>query len=379
MKIQYRSAFLAALLMLNLGGCTFFSDKPGNTPAELRAALEVPPDLARPASDDLAAVPPSGAAAYSDYAAKSPASPAASASQTGTTAVAADPASASVRLERDGAHRWLVVQGDPGRVWVKARDYFLRSKIALTTDSPQTGILETVWIDRPVQFTGGFFSKIWASAHSSGLRDKFRVRVERGRAPGTAEVYVSHQNLAEVVVVEGGVDVTQTKWEPRAADPEMEAEMLGKLLEHFGMDPQQTKRQMAAVGGTRAQLIKGELIVPQDDLDAVWRRVGQALDRAGVITEDRDRSAGIFYVRYVASGQAGKRKGLFAWLLGDSSTATDDTNDKDYKKELPNDRFQVRLKTTAAGTSVAVFNVNGEPEKSSTGEQLLGVLQQQLF
>jgi len=290
MTIQRNFVLFVTLLMLSLGGCALFGDKSGNTPAKLRAALEVPPDLARPASDDLAAVPSSGTAAYSDYTAKSPASPTESASQPGVNAKAADPVSASVRLERDGAQRWLVVPGDPEHAWVKARDYFLRSKVTLTVDNPQTGLLETEWINRPVQSTGGFFSKIWASTHSSGLRDKFRVRIERGRAPGTAEVYVSHQHLAEVVVVEGHVDVTQTKWESRPADPEMEAEMLGKLLVHFGLDTRQAKGQIATVDGARAQLIKGELVLPQEDLDTAWRRVGQSLDRAGVITEDRDRS-----------------------------------------------------------------------------------------
>lgn len=374
MTIQRTFALFATLLMLNLSGCALFGDKPENSPAKLREALEVPPDLARPASDDLAAVPSSGAAAYSDYAAKAPASPAGNASQASANGKAAETASGSVRLERDGAQRWLVVQDDPERALAKARDYFLRNKMTLTVDNPQTGLLETDWIDRPVKFTG-LFSKILASLHSTGLRDKFRVRVEQGRAPGTAELYVSYQGLVEVVVGENGANVTRTAWQPRPADPEIEAEMLGKLLVHFGLDEQQAKGQIAAAGVERAQLVKGELVLSQDDLDAAWRRVGQALDRAGVITEDRDRSAGIFYVRYMDSGQAGKRQGLFSWLRADPGNASAAPDDKN---EVPSDRFQIRLKTMTAGTSVNVLNVKGEPEKSTTGEKLLGVLQQQL-
>jgi len=375
MTIQRTSTLLVALLMFSLSGCALFGDKPENSPAKLRAALEVPPDLARPASDDLAAVPSSGAAAYSDYAAKSPASPAGNASQASANEKAAPPASGSVRLERDGAQRWLVVQDNPERVLVKARDYFLRNSMALTVDSPQTGLLETDWIDRPVRFTG-IFSRILASLSSTGLRDKYRVRVEQGRVPGTAEVYVSHQGMEQVVARQmAASDATIVSWQPRPSEPEMEAEMLGKLLVNFGLDEQQAKGQIAAAGGERAQLVKGELVLSQDDLDAAWRRVGQALDRAGVITEDRDRSAGIFYVRYVDSGQAGKRQGLFSWLRADPGTAS---AAPDAKNEVSSDRFQIRLKAMTAGTSVNVFNVKGEPEKSTTGEKLLGVLQQQL-
>ncbi len=370
MTIPRLFAFIAALLLAGQGCTLFGGSKAVSPPAKQREALEVPPDLTRPAGDNLAVVPAGGAAAYSEYAAGLPAGNAGPATANGKAA----PTVAGVRLERDGAQRWLVVQGDPERVWVKARDYFLRSNMALTVDNPQTGVLESDWIDRPVKFTG-VFSQILASLHSTGLRDKFRVRVERGRVNGTAEVYVSHQGMTEVVVSESVAGVTRTAWQPRATDPEMEAEMLGKLLAHFGLDEQQVKGQIAAAGSERAQLVKGELILSQDDLDGAWRRVGQALDRAGVITEDRDRSAGIFYVRYVDSSQAGKRRGLFSWLSGDPDKANAAPDTKDG---VPSDRFQVRLKTTDAGTSVKVLDVKGEPDISTTGQQLLGVLQQQL-
>ena len=371
MTILRISFFLVALLP-GLSGCALFGgSNSDNSPAQLRAALEVPPDLARPAGDDLAAVPPSGAAAYSDYAAKSPAG---NATPAGTNATPASTVSNNVRLERDGAQRWLVVQDSPEQVWVKARDYFLRNNTTLTTDNPKTGLLETDWIDRPVKLSGTF-SKFLASLHSSGLRDKFRVRVERGRAPGTAELYVSHQGLTEVFVGGDSANTTRTAWQPRPGDPEAEAELLGKLLAHFGVNEQLARDQVAMAGTERAQLVKGELVLTRDDLDAAWRRVGQALDRAGVITEDRDRSAGIYYIRYVDSSQAGKRKGLFSWLRDDPSTAN---AAPDAKDEVSSDRFQIRLKTMTAGTSVNVFDVKGEPEKSTTGEKLLGVLLQQL-
>jgi outer membrane protein assembly factor BamC len=370
MMIQRSTVLLAAFLQLGLGGCALFGDKTGTSPTKVREALEVPPDLARPASDDLSAVPSSGTAAYSDYTVKTPANATGSAYQQGVKGQATTPVSA-VRLERDGAQRWLVVQGNPERTWVKVRDYFLRNKKTLTVENPKTGVLETDWIDRPVKFTSTV-GQLFSMFKSTGLRDKFRVRVEQGREPGTAEVFVSHQCLTEVVVSGGGVDVLQTAWQPIPAEPEQEAEMLGKLLVHFGLDEQQAKGQVATADEVRAQIIKGKLLLANEELDAAWRRVGQALDRAGVITEDRDRSAGIFYVRYLDSGSASKRQGAFSWLLSDSG------NTSDGKKELSNDRFQVRLKAIAAGTSVAVFNVNGEPEKSPAGEQLLGVLQLQL-
>lgn len=360
------------VMMAGLNGCAWLGlNKNDNTPVKQREALEVPPDLARPAGDDLATVPAEGTATFSKYATKTPTEtlkPAATAGIDETQA-----SNKPARLERDGALRWLVVSGDPERTWVKARDYFLLNNIKLSVEDPKTGILETDWIERPVKIGSGFFGNMLSKIHSTGLRDKIRVRVERGRSAGTSEIYVAHQGLEEVVVSGGGVQVIETAWQPRATDPAMEAEMLAKLLAHFGLDESQAKAQMASVDAERVPLVKGQLILAQDDMDTAWRRVGLALDRSGVITEDRDRSVGIYYVRYVDAKQ-GTKRGAFSWLFGDSDKGAG----PDSKEELPKDRFQVRLKALATGTSVAVFDVKGEADTSGTGQQLLSVLQQQL-
>lgn len=363
-----------SVIVLSLNGCAWLGiNKTDNTPAKQRAALEVPPDLARPAGDDLAVVPAEGTATLSKYATKTPVenpSPTAASSGEGAPTAMSQPA----RLERDGSLRWLVVQGDPERVWVKAREYFLLNNLKLSVEDPKAGILESDWVERPANVGSGFFGSLLSKLHSTGLRDKIRVRIERGRATGTTEVYVAHKGLEEIVVSGSGLHVIQTTWQPRATDPEMEAELLAKLLAHFGLDESQAKTQVASMTAERVPLAKGELILTQDDLDAAWRRVGLAMDRSGVIIEDRDRSAAIYYVRYLDSKQTSKNQGFFSWLRGDPDKAAG----PDAAKELPKDRFQIRLKALATGTSVAVFNVKGEPDTSSAGQQLLGVLQQQL-
>ena len=366
-----RSLFGLVVLTVSLSGCAWFGvSKTENSPAKQREALEIPPDLARPAADDLAALPAEGTATYSKHAAQNPAVKAAQPSEAGTQGQSAQK---SVSLERDGALRWLVVQGDPERAWVRAREYFLRNDLKLSVENPKTGILESEWIERPANVGSGFFGNLLSKLHSTGVRDKIRVRVERGRVSSTAEIYVAHQGLEEVVVSGGGTQVIQTAWQPRAADPEMEAEILGKLLIHFGLDPAQAQNQLASASPESIPLVKGELILAQDDLDGAWRRVGLALDRAGVTTEDRDRNAGIYYVRYVDGNQT-KRRGFFSWLRGDpEKTAGPET-----KKELPKDRFQIRVKAIPSGSSVSVYDVKGEPDTSTAGQHLLSVLQQQL-
>jgi len=360
MKNLYRSVnpLFIFLLTLSLTACSFFDGRRSkDTEIEVRGSLEVPPDLARPGGPELA-IPQISAHAPVAKPAGSP---------TATPAIAAKP---NVKLERAGSQRWLSVQDEPARVWLSVREYFLRNKIPVATENPTTGILETDWIDRPVTTGGGLFGSIIGALSSTGLRDKFRIRIEAGRVAGTTEIYVSHQGLEEIVSGSDGSSVVQRIWQPRASDPEAEAEQLAKLMQHLGVDTEQAKTQLAAGAADLTQIEKGKLVLT-DGLEDAWRRVGTALGRVGATIEDRDRSSAIYYIRYIDTEVARKSSGLFSWLKSDSAAERD-------KKESVQDRFQVRLQAEGDGTSVVVLNIKGEPEETGTGARLLGILNQQL-
>jgi len=362
--LQNFRVVLAVTLLAFVTGCSWFNfGRSENSNTQVREALEVPPDLARPAGTDLSA----------PTAAQQPAMASSQPAERTPDALPVATADSRVRLERDGAQRWLVVEDAPEKVWIKLRGYFVSNNMQLVLDDPRAKLLETDWIKRPVDMGSGVFGTLLGKLHSTGIRDKFRVRVEPGRTPGTSEVYVSQQGMEEVVTESVGVNVMSTAWQPRPTDPEMEAELMFKLMRHLGVSEAQAKTQVAdSNAGGRVQRVKDALQLPED-LDSAWRRVGVALDRSGVTIEDRDRSAGIYYVRYVDSA-SGKRSGLLSFLSG----GADGQAGPDKRKEGPKDRFQVLLAGNASGTSVRVLNVKGEPDDTGSGERLLVLLQQQL-
>mgnify|MGYP000420347343 CR=1 FL=1 len=72
-----------------------------------------------------------------------------------------------------------------------------------------------------------------------------------------------------------------------------------------------------------------DAIAVNEGFERAWRRVGLALDRSGFTVEDRDRAAGLYYVRYV--------------------------DPKDYDKIEQQDRISVTgLNTLAPGKPVQV-------------------------
>lgn len=350
-----RAMLLLLVLVLGASGCGMFDNK-SEPQVKLRETLEVPPDLARPQSGDLSVSVPGGTAVHAS-AAKAPAAAPPGTPPTGK---------AVVKLERDGMQRWLVVQGLPDAVAARVRSYLVSHNLGLEVDDPKAGIFETEWKERKINLGTNILTRMFASLHSTGLRDKFRIRIEAGRAAGTSEVYVSHQGLEEVVLGSSG---SATIWQPRATDFQAESQQLAALMTSFGTGEQDAKDQVGAVVQTPKGIAKTKdgLLLQQQDLEQSWRRVGQALDRSGFVVEDRDRHLGVFYVHDRSVTGAGKKGSLFgSWLkFGEN-------------QEVYEDRFQVALKTAEGGTNLKVLNVKGERPESRSGERLFDYLHQQL-
>jgi outer membrane protein assembly factor BamC len=105
--------------------------------------------------------------------------------------------------------------------------------------------------------------------------------------------------------------------------------------------------------------------------DRSWRRVGLALDRIGFTVEDRNRSQGIYYVRYVNpdedSGVGKGPKGILSKLL----FWRDEDSDKPGQ-------YRIQLSEAGPSTDVKVLDKDGVAEKSSDASRILKLLYDQL-
>ena len=239
--------------------------------------------------------------------------------------------------------------------------------------------METDWVDSRAQLKDigvvrGFLSRFLDQVFTTSERDKFRTRLEHGAQPDTTEVYISHRGMEEVLVNSPSSDIPETRWQWRPPDPELEAEMLRRLMVRFGVDDTRAKAQIAAPSAApRATLTRGAdgsgTLDLNEQFDRAWRRVGLALDRVGFTVEDRDRSKGLYYVRYI-DPQADKsdKGGFLSWLKFWG-------NDK----PKPNEQFRIQVKdANAAGCQVNVLNKDGAREKSDTAGRILALLYEQL-
>jgi outer membrane protein assembly factor BamC len=287
----------------------------------------------------------------------------------------------NARIERSGNQRWLVVKGDPDAVWPVVKDFWQETGFIITMENPDAGVMETDWAENrakiPDGVIRGFFGKVLDSAYSTSERDKFRSRLERGGESGTTEVYISHRGMEEVYTAPGQ---DQTRWQPRPADPELEAEMLRRLMVRMGVQQDRAKSELSKVaGGTgapaRATLSKdqgGSTLAVIDQFDRAWRRVGLALDRVGFTVEDRDRSKGLYFVRYIdpeIDNKSAESKGFLSRLNIFSSKDSKPKNTEQYR---------IEVKDADNVSKVSVLSKDGSQEKSSTANRILSLLYEQL-
>jgi outer membrane protein assembly factor BamC len=373
---------LAAAIAATAAGCSGFGSKSTEykgAAARTVQPLEVPPELTTPTIDDRYAIPdPRAQTTYSAYTQRAQTSP------LGATASTVLPKVEGVRLERSGDQRWLVAKGDPAVIWPLVRDFWIENGYSLAREEPNTGILETDWYedrskipqDLVRRTVGRVIPNIWTTSR----RDKYRTRLEKGAESGTTEIFVSNRHVEEVWA---DANQDRTIWQSRPADRELEAEMLQRLLVKFGAAEAQAAnaKAMAVAAGAAAAappsrnavLETGGLVV-NDTFDRAWRRVGLALDRVGFTVEDRDRSKGLFFVRYIDPERdlapAGKPKEGFLDRL------------KFWKSDPSKSKQpQYRIHVSDAGASmsqVRVQDAQGAADQSNTSKKILSLLYDQL-
>jgi len=302
----------AALLALAACTTTFEENRIDYKSASAQPApsLAVPPDLTQLPGNTRYAVPGGSVSARELQNAGQSASPE-------RTALAA---AGDVRMARDGARRWLVVQRSPEQIWDTLRTFWLEHGFVLSRDERQLGLLETDWAENraklPQDIIRRTIGRVFDSLYSTGERDRFRTRVERSE-DGGSEIHLTHRGMQEVYA---GSDKDSTVWQPRAADPELEVEFLRRLMLALGASQEQadgalTAQAAGSQGGSNGVRLENASLHLGEDFDRAWRRVALALDRSGFTVEDRDRSRGIYYVRYVAPGSSGGERGFFARLF----------------------------------------------------------------
>lgn len=385
MKIKLSWIAGVALVALALAGCSSVDDVLPDKAVEYKRErqaernLEIPPDLTSDRINDRMSVPDNFAGvstSYSEYltdrklrgvegAANRPVS--------GSVL----PAIAGVQVMRDDDKRWLQVEAPVEEVWQRVVDFWQEQGVLMQEQDPTVGIMRTAWLENRAEISRDVITdtirRAFDGLYETGTRDQYRVRLERNG--DATEVYLTHFGMQEVLEQGSTSGTERTIWVPRERDPDLEAEMLRRMMVFLGSADERARTQLAARGAdsrqARSQLVNtqaGTMLLIDDTFSRAWRLVGLALDRVGFAVEDRDRSQGTYYVRYNDPSREDADQG---WL----SSLAFWSDDKEIDKV---NRYLVKVGSREDRTAVVVTDEQGQRDDSPTAIRILTLLQEQI-
>lgn len=336
------------------------------------ADLEIPPDLTKATIGDAMPIPGGdNATTYSQYESQSRGGQ----RFVGNTVL---PKVTHIKVMRDGNQRWLEIQAPPDQVWSNVVSFWRENGVLLVEQNPATGVMKTDWLENRADIKQGFITeflrKALDSLYSAATRDQFRVRLEPGLTEGTTDLYLTHRGMEEQIATSVAGSQENSYWVPRPNDPGLEAEMLRRIMIYLGVAEQTAGTALAQAKTeqkARSELVKDRdgsaALLVNTDPGPAWRLVGIALDRVGFAVEDRDRSAGLYYVRYDDPTKEDER-GFFDKLAFWRSN----------EQPFADTQYRIHLEGVGNATRVVVLDGQGKIERSETAVRILTLLQEQI-
>ncbi|HTR08852.1 MAG TPA: outer membrane protein assembly factor BamC [Paraburkholderia sp.] len=366
------------------------------------SSLAVPPNMLDETADQRSLPPQGGETSLSSLKQTQAAAPVSDQSQV-------LPQVPGMHIQRDGTESWLVIDNrTPDQVWPQVRRFWQEQGFLLVVDQRDKGVMETDWNETHPKISDGLVRNTlsWAMGNSyvGAERNKYRTRLETSSAGGTY-VFISQKGLSEQVT---GTNNDSSKWVPKPNDPALEAEYLKRLMMTLanakpGVPDAQiaadadakassnsaskskmpdsaaaatAAQNVAAVGqqsgsgsssssgaqGTSGQYSSTELTLGEP-YERAWVRVGIALDRANFTVDDRDRTKGIYYVRYVdPQDKTSDEQGFWNQIFHGRKEKTA----KQYK-------LNVRA-VTENQTRIAIVDDSGQIDSSRPAREIMNLM-----
>jgi outer membrane protein assembly factor BamC len=340
-------------------------------------SLKIPPELTKSKTQNRYSIPSKDGANLSDYKAGID-------TQVEGAQKRILPDTPNVTVRRDGIFRWLEIDLPAEDVWETVKQFWLEEGFIIASEDPEAGLLETDWAENRAKIGGGIvtdtLSKIAPLLVTSPERDKYRTRLERLGNDKT-EVFLSHEGMALVASTSGEIDQRRAKpkWQYRARDPNLEAEMLYRMVTAFGVPSESSEIESISVdekasSGVNPLLVElkeneGDyLLVLSLSFEQSWRKIGLILDSLDFSIEDKSMEEGTFYINYNDPDSRIKPKGLARLAFW-----------RDRGHIVQSYRIRISASENAESTELRVLDSEGRQLSDDTALKILRVIREQLI
>lgn len=292
----------------------------------------------------------------------------------------------SLRIEGGENFYWLSVAEPVDNIYQLVKNFWAFEGYRLTMDEPIIGIMQTEWILKEVGSTeknSNWLERLLGSDDLSAVQDQFKTRIERDQE-GRSRIYIAHRGAEYNYVLDSNersrplndAADSDSQWRVRPPDPELEIEMLSRLMVYLGLQKSQIDQQLANVKLFKPrsfmQLDSEEnspYLIIKDPYHIAWNRVYHNLERLNfeiVSTQFKQglvQEVGIFVVK-IKVDESKKKAGLFS--LGSAS----EPKERQILLILSEEDHEL--------TRVEIETEKGEIDTSLEGAEFLSLLHRQI-
>ena len=208
------------------------------------------------------------------------------------------PSYLDMNIIKQGIARWLEVQATPSSLWPYLNQFWISQGFEIAINEPVNGILETKWKKNKINFESDGDLVESNDYNYNVSKEKFRVRVERQPNSDT-NIYISN-HILEVDDVD---DQGRIIWKKKESDVSREAEMLVRLMEYLGISRDvaidsfnQSEKDNKRIFIDLIDFYGVPAILIEESFSKLWREIGLALDRSGLLVIEQNRSKAIYVI-----------------------------------------------------------------------------------
>ncbi len=328
--------------------------------------LEIPPDLTRTEINDKFVIPPNISSGLGETLNKIP--------------VLAQVE--SLKLEGSADFYWLSVNGDTESLYQSIKSFWAAEGYALDIDEPAIGIMQTEWILKEEGASGqeqGFIAWLFSSNDLSARQDQFRTRIARDSDIDATQIYVSHHGMQykQKPDIRKTDDADPNDWAFIAPDPELEIEMLSRLMVYLGLEQANVDEQIAKARlfAPRASIhtdnSKNEtFLLVRSVQQLTWNRLLHELDRLDIEVVSSNPNNGFSGDGIVFVKTAYETQEEASGLLSIFSSSESKLGQKEVVLVVSEETHEL--------TRISIETPDGEVEESAEGIEFLTMLFEQL-
>ncbi len=290
----------------------------------------------------------------------------------------------SLRLEGSGDLYWLTVEEPIDNLYQLVKKFWFSEGYRLMVDEPVIGIMQTEWVmieQGPPEEDTAWYVRLFAADNLSASQDQYRTRVELDQTENASRIYIAHRGTEVGYVLDTGkgqqqADDDDNEWCFRQPEPELEVEMLSRLMIFLGLQKAEAEQQVAnaKLFSPRASRHidsseKSPFLIMRDPYQIAWNRVYHQLERMNFEIEKSEFKSGLSgegaIIINAQITESTEDKGLFSFFSRSSETV-----EKQIVVVLAEETHQL--------TRVMIETDEGDFDTSQAGAAFLDLLYQKI-